>query len=299
MKRYNDLNTELRDIFGRKVCKLSLNGGFTCPNRIDGRGCLFCGDSGRFAAPPGMSISEQVRHQAASQAKKWKGCSYIAYFGTFTSTYADTAVLEKIYDEALACEGIVGLAVSTRPDCIGGDVLQLLAYYNRKTFLWVELGLQTIHESTHKAMETGYTKEIFEDTFYRLKGKNIRAVPHLIFGLPGEDRGMMLESVRYAGALKPWGIKMHMLYILRGTGLCDMYEAAPFHILSLDGYASLAVDALELIDKGTVIHRITGDPPIKDLYLPLWTADKKRVLQKIDMILTERDSCQGKYFMIE
>jgi uncharacterized protein len=295
MKRYHDLDTELKNTFGRKVFKLSLSGGFTCPNRSDGSGCIFCSGSGsgEFAASPALGIKEQAAQQASLLSKKWKSGAYIAYFGNFTSTYADTERLDKIYGEAISQDGVLGLAIATRPDCISDDVLSLLEEYNKKTYLWVELGLQTIHDRTHGLLNTGYTVKTFYETYKRLEGKNIRSVPHLIFSLPGESDDMMLESVRFISSLKPWGIKFHMLFILYTSALYKMYLEKPFRIISQDEYVSLITDALEMLDKDITVHRLTGDPPRKDLYMPLWTVNKREVLQSVEKNLIMRGSYQG------
>ncbi len=298
MKRYTDLNTHLKDIFGTKVIKLSINGGFGCPNRENGPGCLFCSETGAgdFAGDPSATVSDQMRSQKHLLSKKWKTKAYIAYFGSFSSTYADTQKLKKLYDEALAYEGTVGLAIATRPDCLGKEILSLLEYYNKKTFLWVELGLQSACLKTHRLLGTGYTPGIFDDAFSSLKERNIRTVPHLIFGLPREDDAMILKSVAHIASKKPWGLKIHMLYILKASLLYDLYLNEPFHILTLDEYSDLVADALELLPADVVIHRLTGDPPRERAFLPLWSGNKKIVIQTIEKKLHERNSFQGKYF---
>lgn len=296
MKRYHDLNSELRKIFGEKIIKLSLDGGFSCPNRQTGPGCYFCSykGSGEFAASRKLNIKEQVAQQIDFQSKKWSNGKYVAYFGTYTSTYSDVSYLSKVYDEALACEGIVGLAIATRPDCISDDVLDLLEKYSNKTFLWIELGLQTIHDQTHILLNTGYDRDIFERIYFRLVKSDIRVVSHLMLNLPDETKDMMLESVTYLNSLKPWGIKFHMLYILKNTPLYEMYSRSPFNIMSFDEYTSFIVGILELLDKDIVIHRLTGDPPRKDLFLPTWSINKRLVIQTIEKKQIELDSFQGK-----
>ena len=294
MDRYNDLNRHMRGLFNKKAVKLSLNGGFSCPNKKSGSGCLFCSDSGYFAGSSNESISSQIISQKNLLDRKWTDCIYIAYFGTNTSTYSDTGNLKLLFDEALSQEGIQGLAVATRPDCISDETLELLDYYARRHFVWIELGLQTIHLKSHAFLNTGYDFEIFKKAYTRLSGKNIHTVPHLIFGLPGEDKEMMLKSAKAVGSLRPWGIKIHMLYILYPSPFYDSYISDPFDILTMDQYTDIVKEALEYIPDETVIHRLTGDAPRKYLYKPLWSADKRKVLQLISKKQLLDDSFQGK-----
>jgi uncharacterized protein len=298
MKRYTDLSTHLKDVFDTKVVKLSLNGGFGCPNREKGSGCLFCSETGAgdFAGDRASSISEQLGSQKQLLSKKWKAGAYIAYFGSFTSTSAEPLKLKKLYDESLACKGVVGLAIATRPDCLSKEILSLLEYYNKKTFLWIELGLQSAYTKTHMLLHTGYTPRIFDDAMSSLKARAIRTVPHLIFGLPRETGDMILKSVGHIASQRPWGLKIHMLYILKDSPLYDLYINDPFHILTLDEYSDLVVDALELLPDNVVIHRLTGDPPKEKAFMPMWSINKKIVLQTIAKKMDERNSFQGKYF---
>lgn len=298
-KRYNTLNTQLQNIFGEKVMKLSLDGGFTCPNRdgkVGTRGCIFCGEdgSGAFAGSRDISIRDQIKEQKKLLSKKWKAEKYIAYFQNFTNTYAPMDYLRKIYNEALEVDNVVGLAIATRPDCLEEKVLDLLEDLNKRTFLWVELGLQTIHKKTACFIRRGYPLEIYDKAIDELRKRDIRVVTHLIIGLPYETRDDILQSVKYVAGKKIWGIKLHSLYIQKGTDLYDYYLKSPFKIMTREEYVSLIVDALELLPKEMTIHRLTGDGKKEELFEPLWSKDKSVVLTSIDKELKYRQSFQGR-----
>jgi len=297
-KRYKTLNDELKNIFGQKIMKLSLDGGFTCPNR-DGtlgyQGCIFCGEegSGEFAGTRYRPIKMQVEEQIELLSKKWKTDKYIAYFQNFTNTYAPIDRLKKLYDEALEIEGIVGLAIATRPDCIDEDVLDLLSELNKRTFLWVELGLQSIHERSERFIRRGYPLEKYKEIVLQLKKRNIRVVTHLIIGLPFETKEDMMESVKYVGDTNTWGIKLHSLYIQKDTDIYGYYLNNPFRILTKDEYIDIIVDSLEILPRDMIIHRVTGDGKKELLFEPIWSKDKLGVLTSIDKELKIRDSYQG------
>lgn len=298
-KRYHTLNYELRKTFGKKAIKLSLDGGFTCPNRdgtIGHRGCIFCGrkGSGEFAATRRMDIKEQIKEQKKLLRNKWDTDRYIAYFQNFTSTYSSYEDLREKYYTALSQKGVVGLAIATRPDCLPDRVLDLLEEINKETYLWVELGLQTIHDKSAKFIRRGYPLRVYDEAVKKLKDRNIKVVSHLIFGLPCETREDILESVKYVASTDTWGVKFHMLYIQKDTDLYKYYLKNPFPILTRDEYISLVVDALELLPKEMVVHRVTGDGKKELLYEPRWTLDKLRVLSGIDRELKLRNSYQGK-----
>lgn len=298
-KRYNTLNNELKKEFGKKVMKLSLDGGFTCPNRdgtVGHRGCIFCSEegSGEFAGSRFVSIAEQVEQQKKLLSNKWDTDRYIAYFQNFTNTYASIEKLRKLYYEAINIEGVVGLAIATRPDCLDEDVLDLLEELNKKTYLWIELGFQTIHEKSAKFIRRGYPLSIYDEAIEKLRSRNIKVVTHVIIGLPGESKEEILDSVRYVANKFTWGIKLHSLYIQTGTDLYDYYMKNPFYIMSKEEYISLVVDALELLPKDMVVHRVTGDGKKELLFEPKWTLDKLKVLSMIDKELKIRDSYQGK-----
>ncbi len=297
-KRYHTLNYELRKQFGEKVMKLSLDGGFTCPNRdgtIGHRGCIFCSEegAGEFTGSRTLSIKEQIEEQKKLLSNKWNTDKYIAYFQNFTNTYSSIEDLKGKYYEALSQDGVVGLAIATRSDCLSKDVLELLANINEKTYLWVELGLQTIHERTSNFIRRGYPLKIYDKAIKELKDRNINIVTHLIFGLPGESKEDILNSVKYVADTNTWGVKFHLLYIQKGTDLYEYYIKNPFPILSREEYISLVVDGLEMLPEEMVIHRLTGDGKKDLLYEPKWSLDKLRVLSGIDKELKRRNSYQG------
>lgn len=290
----------MRRIFGNKVIKLSLDGGFTCPNRdgtLGTKGCIFCGEegSGEFAASRNLSIKDQMEAQKELLSRKWSTDKCIAFFQNFTNTYSTVKDLEEKYLEAISQDGIVGLAIATRPDCLSEEILDLLSKFNRKTFLWVELGLQTIHERTSKFIRRGYKLDCYKEAVKQLNKRNIKVVTHLIFGLPNETRDDILSSVEYVSNTNTWGIKFHMLYIQEGTDLLTYYKKHPFHILSRDEYISLVCDSIEILPDNMVIHRLTGDGKRELLIQPKWTLDKLKVLSGVDMELKRRKSYQGKF----
>lgn len=302
-KRYHTLDYELKKVFGEKAIKLSIDGSFTCPNRdgtIGSRGCIFCSErgSGDFNSDRNVSITNQIKEQKQIMSRKWKSNTYIAYFQSYTNTYDSVENLRKKFYEALGCENIRGLAIATRPDCINEQVLGLLDELNSKTFLWIELGLQSIHNETAGFIRRGYNSEQFEKAYELLKSKNIRMVVHLIVGLPTESKEQYLETVKYISKKEVWGIKLHMLHVLKNTDLADYYDKNNFKILSRDEYINIVCDSLELLNQSTVIHRLTGDGKKSELIEPLWTLDKLKVLSDIDKELKSRDSYQGKNFSL-
>lgn len=297
-KPWHGLSYELKRLFGRKVIKLSLDGGFTCPNR-DGTlgtgGCSFCGadGSGRAAGYLEQSLTQQMIRQKTTLQKKWPDTGYIAYFQSFTGTYADPAELEKLYSEALSMPGILGIAIATRPDCLSPDVMKVLENLRDRTFLWLELGLQTVHDATAAEFGRGYTADCFYKAYGGLKERNIPTVIHLINGLPGETADMMMQSARAVGDLHPWGIKLHLLHVIKGTALAESWEAGSYIPLGRDNYVSLIADQLEILPPDTTIHRLTGDG-IRDMLLaPHWSQDKKAVLGAIEKEMRSRGSWQG------
>lgn len=302
-KRYRSLNYELRNIFGTKTIKLSLDGGFTCPNRdgtVGNRGCIFCGEegAGEFTSSKKLSIKEQIESQKEFLSKKWPKGKYIAYFQNFTNTYSTYEDLNRKYIDAISQDGVVGLAIATRPDCLSEEVLNLLEKFNEKVFLWVELGLQTIHSKTTKFIRRGYELDCYERAITELNKRNIKVVTHLIFGFSNENREDMLNSVKYIANTNTWGVKFHNLYVQKGTDLCDYYVKNPFYILSQDEYISLVVDSIELLPQNMVIHRLTGDGKKELLIEPRWTLNKLKVLSGIDKELKERNTYQGKRFKL-
>lgn len=302
-KRYHTLDYEMKKIFGEKTIKLSIDGGFTCPNRdgtIGSKGCIFCSErgSGDFNSDRNKSITSQIIEQKQIMSKKWKSNTYIAYFQSYTNTYDSVENLRKKFYEALDCENIKGLAIATRPDCINEQILELLYELNSKTFLWIELGLQSIHDKSASFIRRGYNLEQFEKAYELLKSKDIKTVIHLIVGLPKESKEQYLKTIKYISKYDIWGIKLHMLHVLRNTDLADFYNKNNFKILTRDEYVNIVCDSLELLSPSTVIHRITGDGKKSDLIEPLWTLDKLKVLSEIDKELKLRNSCQGEKFSL-
>lgn len=289
---YLSFNKYLKDKFGQKVYKISLDGGFTCPNR-DGkagtRGCIFCskGGSGDFAESREMSITEQIENGKKRVEKKIKSGKYIAYFQAFTNTYAPVEILRQKYEEAINHPDIVALSIATRPDCLGDDVLRLLDEMNKIKPVFVELGLQTIHQKSAKYIRRGYDLSVYDKAVRDLKKIGVNVVVHVILGLPNESENDMLETVKYVCESGANGIKLQLLHVIDGTDLAKDYEKGLFKTLEFDKYVNLIVKCVKIIPKDIVIHRLTGDGAKKDLIAPLWSADKKRVLNAINKALRE------------
>lgn len=289
---YLSFNKYLKDKFGQKVYKISLDGGFTCPNR-DGktgtRGCIFCskGGSGDFAESREMSITEQIESGKKRVEKKIKSGKYIAYFQAFTNTYAPVEILRQKYEEAINHPDIVALSIATRPDCLGDDVLRLLDEMNKIKPVFVELGLQTIHQKSAKYIRRGYDLSIYDKAVRDLNKIGVNVVVHVILGLPNESENDMLETVKYVCESGANGIKLQLLHVIDGTDLAKDYEKGLFKTLEFDEYVNLIVKCVKIIPKDIVIHRLTGDGAKKDLIAPLWSADKKRVLNAINKALRE------------
>lgn len=288
------LGQVLREQYGEKVYKLTLSSGCSCPNR-DGRigtgGCSFCsaGGSGDFAAAF-APIEQQLEEARARIRQKTDAKKFIAYFQAFTNTYGDPERLEKLYEEVLRREEIAALSLGTRPDCLGEEILEMLRRLQAIKPVWLELGLQTVHEETARRILRGYELPVFEESYYRLKREGFPVIVHLIFSLPGESREDMLESVRYLAALDPPpdGVKLQMLHVLRETELGEEYLRQPFPLLSLEDYAELIAESAAILPEETVFHRVTGDGPGKLLIAPDWTRNKKRVLNTINARLREQ-----------
>lgn len=289
---YLSFNKYLKDKFGQKVYKISLDGGFTCPNR-DGktgtRGCFFCskGGSGDFAESREMSITEQIESGKKKVEKKIKSGKYIAYFQAFTNTYAPVEMLRQKYEEAINHPDIVALSIATRPDCLGDDVLRLLDEMNKIKPVFVELGLQTIHQKSAKYIRRGYDLSVYDKAVRDLNEIGVNIVVHVILGLPNESENDMLETVKYVCESGANGIKLQLLHVIDGTDLAKDYEKGLFKTLEFDEYVNLIVKCVKIIPKDIVIHRLTGDGAKKDLIAPLWSADKKRVLNAINKALRE------------
>lgn len=301
-KPYNSLKYFLKNKFGQKVYKISIDAGFTCPNRdgtISSAGCIFCSErgSGDFTGDKRLSIQEQLLSSnkgIIDLSTKHNINKYIAYFQAYTNTYDQPEILRQKYTEAISNPSVVGIAVATRPDCLSNDVLKVLDEINKITYLWVELGLQTCHDDTAKIINRGYDLKVFDEALINLHSLDIDIVSHVIFGLPGEDRLKMLETIKYLASTKITGIKIHSLHVLQNTFLAQMYKNNEFTLLTLDQYVSLVVDGLELLPENIVIHRLTGDGP-KDLLIgPEWSKNKIIVLNAIEEKFKKRNSWQGK-----
>lgn len=298
---YHSLDYMLRDRFGEKVYKVTLNGGMSCPNR-DGtlgcRGCIFCsqGGSGDFAADAALSITEQIDSQIRVLSAKRPIHKYIAYFQAYTNTYGPIGHLRKIFTEAIEHPSVVALSIGTRPDCLGEDVLELLDELNQIKPVWVELGLQTIHEDTARYIRRGYPLSCFESAVNNLRMRKIEVIVHTILGLPGENTERILETMEYLNHMDIQGIKLQLLHVLKGTDLAEDYLEGKFKVYEREEYLDLLISCLEHLDPKIVIHRMTGDGP-KDLLLaPLWTSRKREVLNLLHHQMKISDSWQGKSF---
>lgn len=295
-KAYLSLNDVLKEEFHTKIIKLSLDGGFTCPNR-DGtlgyRGCIFCTESGSGEFTAKGLIHKQMQEQIKLLSDKWKDGKYIAYFQNFTNTYKSVEELKQIYEEAMTFPDTVGLAIATRPDCLSEEVLDLLEEFSKRTYLWVELGLQSIHKKTEVFMRRGYPLSTFEKALSGLEQRGIRTVVHLILGFPGEDDEMVLQNIDYLNTKPIWGIKLHTLYIASNSDLGTYYTQNPFYIRSADEYIDLVIRALRRLRKDIVIHRLTGDGDKKHLIEPKWIMNKRYVLNTIHKKMREAGVIQG------
>ncbi len=286
---YTSLNEHYKSRFGCKVYKLSLDAGFTCPNRdgtVGSGGCIFCSGqgSGEFAES-GTSITEQLARAKRRVAQKNKDGKYIAYFQAFTNTYAPAERLRQLYMEAIDAEDVVGLAIGTRPDCLPEETVALLEEINQKKPVYVELGLQTVHEASIRYIRRGYSNDLYSDAVRRLKAAGVHVVTHIIIGLPGESKKMAVETTRQAVNAGTDGVKFHLLHVLRGTDLAQDYAAGKFRCLELEEYADSLKACLDILPETVVVHRMTGDGAKRDLIAPMWSADKKRVLNYLQSIL--------------
>lgn len=292
MRMYT-LNQYLRDTFGQKLYKIALDGGFTCPNRdgtIDTRGCIFCSGSGsgEFAGDCTMSITQQIERGKEQVRKKIKNGRYIAYFQAFTNTYAPVGKLRSLYMEAINHKDIAVLSIATRPDCLPNEALDLLCECNQIKPVWVELGLQTINPSTAAYIRRGYPLPVYDDAVRRLKACGIEVITHVILGLPGESRRDMLDTVSYVGRSHADGIKLQLLHVIRGTDLEKDYREGKFETLTFESYVELVADCIALLPENMVIHRMTGDGDKRTLVAPMWSTDKKRVLNAIHRAVSQK-----------
>lgn len=296
MEHYRSLNRALQERFGRKIYKLALDGGFTCPTR-DGTlgtgGCIFCaGGSGDFAIPVHADVNAAI--ETAKLLLAGKGAEgYIAYFQSYTGTYAPLDDLKRLYDPIVQRDDIAAISIGTRPDCLSDDIIDYLGKLNQTKPVWIELGLQTIHESTAAYIRRGYSLPVYERAVRKLKANQIEVITHMILGLPGETPEMMRQTAEYIGNIGSDGIKFQLLHVLKGTDLAKDYEDGKFQVLSLDEYIAILMDCIEAIPEQMIVHRLTGDGSKRDLIAPLWSGDKKRVLNAINTALDNHQVIQG------
>ncbi|GIP54932.1 TIGR01212 family radical SAM protein [Paenibacillus vini] len=300
-KRFHTWNTEMRQQFGEKVFKVMLDAGFTCPNRdgsIAKGGCTFCSarGSGDFAGSRRDDLVTQFNTIRDRQHLKWPNAKYIGYFQAYTNTYAPVEDLREYYEAILEQPGVVGLSIATRPDCLPDDVVDYLAELNERTYLWVEMGLQTIHESTSTLINRAHDTQCYLEAVEKLRKRNIRVCTHIIYGLPQESHEMMLETGRAVAKMDVQGIKIHLLHLMRKTPMVKQYDAGLLRFLEKDEYVKLIVDTLEFLPPEMIVHRLTGDAPRDLLIGPMWSLKKWEVLNAIDDELKQRDTWQGKYW---
>lgn len=294
-KRYHTLNYFYKTKFNSKVFKVSLNGNFSCPNFKNGNGCIFCSHgSGDFAGNKEDDLVTQFNEVKTMMEKKWPHAKYIGYFQANTNTYAPLDILKEKYETILKIPNVIGLSIATRCDAISDECLDYLEDLSKRTFLTIELGLQSMHDKTLKLINRGHDLKSFDECVKKLKQRNINVVVHIINGLPFETKDMMLATVKYLNSLKIDGIKIHMLHVLKNTELEKLYNETHFHILTKEEYIDIVCDELELLNEKIVIHRITGDPTKEDLIEPTWLIKKFCVLNDIDKEMVRRNSFQGK-----
>ena len=304
-KPYYSLNAYCRNVFHEKLYKIALDAGMTCPNRdgtLDTRGCIFCsaGGSGDFAvSTAGRSVGEQLQTGLSLFHGKKTGSRFIAYFQSYTNTYAPPERLRALYHEALICEQVAGISIATRPDCLPGEVMTLLSELKREfpdKFIWMELGLQTIHEATASYIRRGYSLPCFDDAVRRLNDAGIPVITHLILGLPGETPEMVYQSIAHLNRLPVSGVKLQLLHVLRGTDLAADYAAGKFNVLDMDAYIALLIGCIERLSPDIVIHRVTGDGPKLLLIAPTWSLNKRNVLNTLHREMKRLNAWQGKLF---
>ena len=294
---YRSLNSYLRETFGCKVYKLALSAGCTCPNRdgtLGSRGCIFCSGSGEFAASAALPVAEQITQaKRLVAAKAGPDARYIAYFQDYSNTYASADTLRPLFMAAIEQRDICALSIATRPDCLPPEILTLLSELQKRKPVWVELGLQTIHAATAQYIRRGYPLSVFDSAVRQLKALDVHVIAHMILGLPGETPEMMVQTARYIGQSGADGIKLHLLHVLSGTDLAEDYAAGKFETMTLGAYLAVLEDCLRVLPRNLVIHRMTGDGAKRGLIAPLWSADKKRVLNAINRRFLSDDLEQG------
>ncbi len=301
-KRYSDYNAYLRGLFGERVQKISIDAGLSCPNR-DGRlsrlGCIYCNEkgSGSGLSEKGLSIREQIEAGKIGSMKKYKAKKFLAYFQSYSNTYTTVGHMKKIYDEALACEGMVGMAIGTRPDCIDAEKLDLIQTYTKNYLVWIEYGLQSVHDVTLGLINRGHTFREFAQAVTLTLNRGIQICTHVILGLPGENKQMMLETAKVLADSGINGIKIHLLYVVRGTLLEKMWLQGEYRPMEQGEYVDMVCDFLELLPENIIIQRITGDPHPDELRAPLWAAQYRETFNMIQDMLEKRDSYQGRKYM--
>ena len=298
-KRYKDLNTYFRELFGHRVHKISIDAGMTCPNRdgtISTGGCIYCNSKGSGTGQylAGKTIREQIETAKVRVIRRFKAKKFIAYFQSYTNTYAPVETLKSLYDEALGVKDVAGLAIGTRPDCVNTEILDLLESYTARNLIWIEYGLQSAHDDTLNRINRGHDVTCFEKAVEATKGRGINICAHVILGLPGETRRQMLETARFLSGLGIQGVKLHLLYVIRGTRLEALYNRGDFRCLDQREYAGLICDFLERLPADMIIQRLTGDPHPNELVAPQWALEKKQTLDMIMDILEQRDTWQGR-----
>jgi len=302
--RYRSLSGYLTDRFGERVHKIAIDAGLTCPNRdgtISRKGCIFCNSLGSGTGASligGIPVRDQVASAMEKIKSRFKAQKFIAYFQSFSNTNAPVAILKDLFDQALISDSIVGLSVATRPDCVEDEKLKLLASYSGERMVWLELGLQSAHDITLKRINRGHDVACFEDAVGRAKELGLSVVAHVILGLPGETKKMMLETARFLSSLPIEGVKIHHLYVVRKTLLAELYEAGKFSCLEQSGYVGLLVDFIELLRDDIVVHRLTGDPHSGELMTPLWSLNKSQNIGLIHEEFERRNTWQGKNFSV-
>lgn len=302
MKRYRDFNHYLKEIFGERVQKIPLDAGLNCPNRdgtISSRGCIFCDGRGSGTGAlinNGFSIDEQIANATKFLKKRYKAKKFMAYFQSFTNTYAPVSRLKTLYDQALLHDDVVGLSVATRPDCVNDDIFKLLNSYKKKYLVWIEFGLQSARDKTLELINRGHDAACFSQSVLMAHAHGLNVCVHVILGLPGEDRKMILQTARFVSALPIQGIKIHLLYVVKGTRLADLYNKGEFDCLDQNTYVEIVTEFLELLPPDMIIQRLTGDPVRSELLAPLWARDKAKTLIMINEMLENKNSWQGKFY---
>jgi len=299
--RFRDLNSYLRSEFGERVQKIVVDAGFTCPNRdgkISSKGCIFCNSrgSGSGAFKAGKTITEQLETGKKRVGKRYKAKKFLAYFQSFTNTYGSLEHLQKIYDEAFSVDGVIGLSIGTRPDCMDKSKADLMKRYSEEKLIWIEYGMQSVHDRTLSLIKRGHDFKCFQEAVRLTQNSRVRICSHVILGLPGESRKDMLETARVISDMGIHGVKIHLLYVVKNTILADMYQKGTYTCMEQQEYADRVCDFLELLPKEMIIQRLTGDPYPDDLVAPQWALEKSKNLNMIKEILEKRDSYQGKYY---